>query len=289
MTWTTAAPVQKLRDRWPMANIAVETLDGWRRHQSSRNAAVLAYYGFLSVFPLVMVASAVLNVVLRNDPDLRDRILESAFSEVPVIGDQIRDQVGTIGGDIAAITIGVVIALWAATRAFNALQVAFDDVWEVPVDDRDNVALRRLKAVAGGFAIGSALVITGALTNLTGGGPLGYWALNIAALGVNMAVLTTMMRYLTAATLTTSMVWRGALLSAFGLLGLHLLGGFIVRRYLASASDTAGTFATVIALTAWINLLAIVSLLGAELNSARHRHRNGDTAIDTVSMGTVTR
>ncbi len=289
MTWTTAAPVQKLRDRWPMANIAVETLDGWRRHQSSRNAAVLAYYGFLSVFPLVMVASAVLNVVLRNEPDLRDRILESAFSEVPVIGDQIRDQVGTIGGDIAAITIGVVIALWAATRAFNALQVAFDDVWEVPVDDRDNVALRRLKAVAGGFAIGSALVITGALTNLPGGGPLGYWALNIAALGVNMAVLTTMMRYLTAATLTTSMVWRGALFSAFGLLGLHLLGGFIVRRYLASASDTAGTFATVIALTAWINLLAIVSLLGAELNSARHRHHNGDTAIDTVSMGTVTR
>jgi len=289
MTWTTAAPVQKLRDRWPMANIAVETLDGWRRHQTSRNAAVLAYYGFLSVFPLVMVASAVLNVVLRNEPDLRDRIMESAFSEVPVIGDQIRDQVGTIGGDIAAITVGVVIALWAATRAFNALQVAFDDVWEVPVDDRDNVAVRRLKAVAGGFAIGLALVITGALTNLPGGGPLGFWALNIAALGVNMAVLTTMMRYMTAATLTTPMVWRGALLSAFGLLGLHLLGGFIVRRYLASASDTAGTFATVIALTAWINLLAIVSLLGAELNSARHRHRNGDTAIDTVSMDTVTR
>lgn len=289
MTWTTSKPIQAIRDRWPLANLFVEMLDGWRRHQSARNAAVLAYFGFLSVFPLVMVASAALNVALRNDPDLRDRILESALSEVPVIGDQIRDQVGNISGDIVTITVGVLIALWAATRAFNALQVAFDDVWEVPVDHRDNTAVRRLKALGGGFAIASALVITGTLTNLPGGGPLGFWALNFAALGVNMVVLTTMMRFMTAADLTGAMVWRGALLSAFGLLGLHLLGGFIVRRYLASASDTAGAFATVIALTAWINLLAIVSLLGAEFNAARHRHHNGETAIDTVTMGTITR
>jgi YihY family inner membrane protein len=285
MTWTAWDRVVRLRRRHRGVNLAVEVLDGWRRHQSSRNASVLAYFGFLSLFPMVMVATTVLSIVLRNNPDLRDRIIESALSEVPVLGGQIASQAGSIEGDIVTLVIGLAIALWAATRAFTALQVAFDDVWEIPVDDRDGVPARRLKAVVAIVAIGSALAITGTLTNLPAGDPLSYWALNLAALGVNMAVLSSMMRLMTTAKPSVAMVWPGALFGAVGFTILHLTGALVVRRYLASASDVAGVFATVIALTAWINLLGIISLLGAELNAARHRLGNGTNAIDTVALG----
>jgi len=285
MTWTAWDRVVRLRRRHRGVNLAVEVLDGWRRHQSSRNASVLAYFGFLSLFPMVMVATTVLSIVLRNNPDLRDRIIESALSEVPVLGGQIASQAGSIEGDIVTLVIGLAIALWAATRAFTALQVAFDDVWEIPVDDRDGVPARRLKAVVAIVAIGSALAITGTLTNLPAGDPLSYWALNLAALGVNMTVLSSMMRLMTTAKPSVAMVWPGALFGAVGFTILHLTGALVVRRYLASASDVAGVFATVIALTAWINLLGIISLLGAELNAARHRLGNGTNAIDTVALG----
>ena len=47
MSWTTSDRVIALRERSPVIDIAVETLDGWRRHLSSRNASVLAFWSFL--------------------------------------------------------------------------------------------------------------------------------------------------------------------------------------------------------------------------------------------------
>lgn len=284
MTWLDSPRVTALRRRSWLIDLTVETLSGWKRHLSSRNAAVLAYYGFLATFPLIMIATAVLNIVLRNDDELRERLIDSALSELPVIGNQIRTQTGTLSGDVIAVITGGVIALWAATRTFTAVQLAYDDIWEIPVLDRSNSAIMRLKALAGILIIGSSLIITGTLSSYGWNGLREMLSI-LGVLAVNFTVLSLTMRFFPSRSPTFEMVWPGALTAALGFAVLQIAGTAIVRHYVASASDVAGVFATVFALMAWLNLHAMVALAGAEINSARARRRAGIEAVDIVVLG----
>ena len=57
----------------------------------------MTYYGFLSLFPLLLLLASVLGFVLSDNADLREQILDSTLSQFPVIGDQLRDPQGLQG------------------------------------------------------------------------------------------------------------------------------------------------------------------------------------------------
>lgn len=276
MTWVENDKVVDVRSRNAVIDVIVGVVAGFQRHQTPRNAAVLTYFGFLSIFPLFMVASSVLGFVLQNNESLRDDILDTAVSQIPVLGTQIADQSGSLEGNVWSVVIGLLITLWAATRAFAGLQNAFDDIWEVPLTERDNVAVKRGKGIVGIITIGSGLIVTTVLASLVSALPLpvgGQLLLVLGTMVVNGAVLWVMLRYLTAEDVALGEAWPGAVFGGIAFSTLQIFGSFLVQRFLSNASDTAGVFAGVFALMAWINLHAMVSLLAAELNAAIRRRR----------------
>lgn len=276
MTWVESDRVVSVRAKHPAADVLVGMLHGFQRHQTARNAAVLTYFGFLSIFPLFMVATSVLGFILQGNPRLQEDILDTAAAQIPVLGSQIEDQAGELEGSVPTVVIGLLIALWAATRAFSGVQNAFDDVWEIPLTERDNLAIRRGKAVVGIIVIGSGLIVTTGLSSIVSSVDLPFGGRALLALGtvvVNGSVLWVMLRFMTAARVSWRAAWPGALLGGIGFTTLQVLGTFIVTRFLASASDTAGVFAGVFALMAWINLHAFISLIAAELNGSISRRR----------------
>ncbi len=288
MSWTSSPRVLAWRERHATGDFALEVIDGWRRHQLNRSAAVLAHYGFLSIFPLLMVATAVLGLLLRNDENLRTRILDSAVAEIPVIGTQITQQAGSLSGGWWTIAIGFTVALWAATKAFAAVQYAYADIWEVPVDQRPNLAIIRLKALLGITIVGSGVAISGFVSSFALAG-LGHLLIVFMVFITYTATLLSMMRLMSSTTVTTAMALPGALFSGAALTALQLVGTWVVKRYLASASDVAGAFATVFALIAWLHLQAYATLIGVEISSALHRTRHGVRAVDVVTIGIIGR
>jgi uncharacterized BrkB/YihY/UPF0761 family membrane protein len=241
-----------------------------------RNAAVITYYGFLSVFPLFMVASAALALLLRTNEGLKEEILTTAVAQFPVIGTQIREESGALQGSVVAIVIGLLVTLWAATRAFVGVQSAFDDAWEIPINDRANIVITRVRALAGVGIIGTGIVgatIVSALAAAANIAILSRGGLALATVAINIAVLAVMIRTLTAAKVTWSMAVPGAVLGGVGFGFLQITGATIVSRYLASASDTTGVFGTVFALLGWLNLHAILTIAAVELNAALSRRQ----------------
>jgi len=274
--WTTWPWVRRLRATHPVIDIGAETADGFRLHLSMRNAAVLTYYGFVSVFPLFMVATSILAIVLRNNPQLQEKILDTAVAQFPVIGTEIRDQSGSLDGSLLAVTIGLLVTLWAATRAFAGVQSAFDDAWEVPIESRSNLAVTRVKALAGVGIIGTGIVCATVVSVLVSAIDLpgvGRAGLALATVAINIVVLNLMIRILTAAKVSWSMALPGAVLGGVGFAILQIAGAAIVGRYLSTAGDTSGTFATVFALLGWLNLHAILSIAAVEFNAALQRRR----------------
>jgi len=287
MPWTTNPKVTRLRRKSTLVDVVVETLDGFRLHQTGRNAAVLTYYGFLTLFPLFLAASTVLGYVLESKPEWRDKLLDSAIDSVPFIGDQIAS--GRIGGSWIALTIGLAAALWGSMKAFIGVQSAYDDTWEIEVDQRAKMPKQRLRAMIGLAAIGGSQVANVVLATFVSqaGLPLGGSILAVVGVFViNAAVVGTMYRYLTSADTTWKMIWPGTVFTASLYTLLQVLGSYLTTRMLESA-ETYGNFAGVLALLSWLSLHALISLFGAELNAALVRRREGRTAAGHTELTTT--
>jgi membrane protein len=278
MAWTTSDKVMEVRAKSAPVDVIVDTLDGWRRHLSGRNASVLAFFGFLSIFPLLLAATTILGFVLEGNEDLQQRIIDGALADIPVLGQELQNDPASLTGNWWALIIGLGGALWSSTKAFVALQGALDDVWEVSVDHRDAMPKQRGKALLGLAFIGAAQIGTIAIStvvNAAGLPTISRLALLAATVAINIAVVAAMYRYLTAATPTWGDVWPGAVGSGVAFSVLQYFGTAIVDRIQESASSTYGNFALVLGLVTWLSFLAIASLMMAELNAALVRRREG--------------
>ena len=281
MPWTTSDRMMDLRSKHPSIEIGVDTLDGWRRHLSGRNASVLAFFGFVSIFPLLLAATTILGFVLQDNEELQQRIIDGALADIPVLGQQLQNDPTSLNGSVWALVIGLAGALWGATKAFAALQAALDDVWEVEVDHRASLPAQRGKALLGILIIGGAQIVSIAMATLVTAAGLpnaGRVVLTVANVAVNIGVLGLMYRFLTAASPTWRDVWPGAVTAGVLYTLLQYYGTDITRRIIENSSDTYGQFALVLGLITWLSLLAIASIMSAELNAAIVRHRDGSLA-----------
>lgn len=255
------------RRRWAAFPFAVFKKFG--DDQAGNLAALIAYYGFFSLFPLLLVFVSVLGLILRGNSGLRDSIVHSALRDFPVIGDQIAQNIHAISGNGAALAIGIVGTLWAGMGVTQAAQNAMNQIWDVPRKDWPNFFKSRLRGLLMLAILGSLTVGATFMSGLsTSGGP----AAVMAALGIggsfllNLALFLVAYRVLTVRDLRWKEVFPGAGVAAVIWTAMQGLGGYYVTHQLKSASDVYGTFALVIGLLVWLYLGAQITLLAAEIN-----------------------
>lgn len=242
--------------------------------QAGYLAATLAYYGFFSVLPLLLVLTTVLGFTLRGHPHLQTQIVHSALGQFPVIGHELRTQ--SLKGNALGLVIGVAAALWAGIGAVLAAENAMNQLWGVPFKRRPDFFRARLRALLLLAALGGGILAT---TALAGFGSVGShygiaWKVVSIALStvLNFGLFWVALRVLTARDVTWSNLRGGAISAAIAYEALQLLGGYYVGHVLKNASNTYGTFALVIGLLSFIYLAAHVGLLAAEGNVVASRH-----------------
>jgi YihY family inner membrane protein len=256
------------RRRWLAFPVAVVKKYG--EDQAGQKAALLAYYGFFSLFPLLLVAVTVLGFLLHGSSDLGQRIVDSAVGQFPVIGDELGRSVGQsrLRGSGLALAVGVLFALWGGLGVAEAAQAAMNGIWNVPRRRYPNFLLRRLRGLAwlailgGGLLLASVVSGFAAAADTAWSGPAGV----AASTAVNALLFLVGFRVLTVRNVSLRTLLPGALLAAVAWALLQWLGGWYVARQLSRASATYGAFALVIGLLSWLYLASTVTLLAAELN-----------------------
>ena len=93
---------------------------------------------------------------------------------------------------------------------------------------------------------------------------IGGYALTLA---LNFGLYVAAFRFLTTATIPTRSLWLGAAVGAVFLTILSLVGGIYINHVVSRASNTYGTFATVIGLLVWLHLIAQLTIYAAEINT----------------------
>ena len=100
--------------------------------QAGNLAALISYYAFFSLFPLMLVLVTVLGMALQRNTELREAIQASALANFPVIGEEISANVHALDATGLTLAIGIALALWAGLGVLKAMQTAMNEVWNVP-------------------------------------------------------------------------------------------------------------------------------------------------------------
>jgi membrane protein len=236
-------------------------------------AALVAYFGFFSLFPLLLAFVTILSMALRGNDALQHRIEGSALAQLPVVGAQVSQNVHTIAGSGLTLFLAIALAIWAGIGVLRAMQTGMNAIWNVPHHRRPGIVPSVVRALIMLVVLGLILVAS-ATAGIAGAGSHTWWGvlLGIAASLVLYFVLFGLaFTILTSEDLSWRDVWPGAAVAAVAWTVLQAIGGYIVSHQLRGASQTYGTFATVIGLMAWLYLAAQMTFYAAEINVVRRR------------------
>jgi YihY family inner membrane protein len=239
-------------------------------------AALLTYYGFLSLFPLLLLLVTVLGLVAGGNPSLTHSVEHSALSEFPVVGQQLGANIHQLHNRSAlGLIIGIVGLAWGSQGAVQSGQHAMAEIWNIPKVDRPGYVARLGRTGATLAVVGTFLLVSTALAGVltVGSRPATQVALGVVAVAVvNVAVYIAAFRLLTPGQIPTRSLWPGAVVGGVGWTLLQYAGGLLVEHALRNSSQVYGFFAAVLGLLAWIYLGAQLTLYAAESNVVRSRH-----------------
>lgn len=237
-------------------------------------AALLTYYGFLALFPLLLLLVTGLGFLLAHDPDLERRVVDSALSEFPIIGDQLGRSVNALRGSGFALAVGVIGLVWGSLGVSQATQHAMAEVWNIPGRHRPGFfpRLARSLLILGVLAIG--LAATTVLSGLNASvGPAPYWRvlMFLATASINAGIFLLGYRLLTPKQVASRDLVAGSLLAGVGWSTLQAIGGYLVAHQLRQTSEVYGFFAIVLGLLFFLYLGAQLTVYAAEVNVVRAR------------------
>jgi YihY family inner membrane protein len=258
------------RHRWLAFLAAVVKKFGEDR--AGQLAALIAYYGFFALFPLLLVFVTVLGFVLQGNASAQESVLHSTLSQFPIIGEELQHNVHSLRGSGVGLAIGVLGSLLAGLGITGAAQNAFNAVWHVPHKDRPNLLRWRLRGLALLLTLGTLTIVSTAVAGyVTADGPSALAAIGgvLVALAANLLLFFTAFRLLTAREVSTRELFPGVIVAAVLWQILQHVGGYYVAHVVRHAKETSGLFAFVLGLLSWLYLGSQVTLFAMEISVVR--------------------
>jgi membrane protein len=265
----------RLQQRNRVLSAAVATYKKFSDDQAGNLAALIAYYAFASLFPLLLVAVTVIDLIASHDAAARDK-LTSALGSYPVIGPQLEKSVSHgLTGTGFALVIGIVLTLYGARGVATAMQNAMDTVWGVPQFRRPKMPWSLLRSLGLIAVIGPGQLATTALSSVAGGadhlpGVLSRIGAILIALVLNIVLFWLGFRLATSREIATRDLRLSAILAAVSWQVLQVLGGYFLAHQ-ARTNSAYGTFGVVLGLLTWFYLEAQITLYVVELTVVRSR------------------
>lgn len=246
--------------------------------QGNYLAAILTFYAFLSIFPLLLLGTSILGFILDGRPTLQDQVLDSALGQFPIIGDALGRPEG-ITGSTGGIVVGSLTALYGALGLGLALQNVQSAAWAVPRNSRPHPVMTRVNslfilAVAGTAIftvfVGSAVLTETRLVGELSGYTWFHWLVRLLSIALLGSMMTVLLRMAAARAIrdrgiraapggfTVAVMWQF----------LQYIGTVYVTNVLASAhrNNMTETFGVVLGLMGLLYIGAIMGVLGIEVN-----------------------
>ena len=268
-----AARLDRLQRRHPVVGFPIGVAYKFFDDQGAYLAAIVTYYAFVAIFPLLLIASSVLGFLLQGNPQAEEALLDSALGTFPIVGTQLGRPEG-LQGSASAVVIGSLAAMYGVLGLAAAAQHALNVAWAVPRNSRFNPFVGRFRGLISFLFAGLAIILTtlvsvglsnlgtlqsGVETWVERGGKLG-------AATLTAVVLSLMMRYTTARRPSLRTCLPGAVVIAALWQGLQFAGAAYVTGVINATSEMNGIFALVLGLVGLLFLASVSFVIGVEFS-----------------------
>jgi uncharacterized BrkB/YihY/UPF0761 family membrane protein len=227
----------------------------------------LGWYGFLSIYPLLLVIITVLGFI--GVASLGTSLV-STLHQFPVVGSQFNPEHSSLlHGSLVGLVVGLITLTYGAQGVTQTAQAAMAAAWNIPQVTLPGLLARLGRSLWALSVIGTTFVANAALAAFVTGTGHATPIRTVALLGmlvVNLFGYVGSFRSLTPKGIATPLLVPGALVGALGFTALITAGSGLIQHQLRHSSSTYGQFGAVIGLVGFLLLLAKISLYGAELN-----------------------
>jgi membrane protein len=272
---TVRALGDELSHRWRWLEVALQVNGRFNEVHGGYVASAITLAAFLSLFPLLLVLTAVAGFVQSSGTDVAGEVVSQlglTGEAASTITDGVRQAEESRR---AASVVGFVGLLWSGLGVVGALEHAYGATWQATargIKDR----LFALGWLAGAVTLFVASFALTAVVNLV---PL-LAPLNLVVGGATSFLLF----WWTSRVLSSRDVgWRplvpGAIAAAVGFEVLKAVGAFYVPRVVASSSALYGSIGVVFAVLAWLFLLGRLVVYSSCLNVVLWERRHGTVSV----------
>lgn len=262
--------LNRLQQNQPVLGRPIAVIKKFSDDDGGHLAALMTYYGFLSLFPLLIIATAVSQIIAQDSTELRDQLIHSVTSYFPTIGDNLAASLQTPARTGIAVVIGLAVAFYGARGIANSVQNALHIVWGVPRHKRAGFPKSLLRSlgiiVFAGLGLMLSAILSGYATNST----LPFIikiTLGTAGFIMLFAVFWGIFTFGSSARKRPIANIPGAIIAALGMQLLQAIGSYIVANQLNRLTGLYAQFGTVLALLFWIYLQAQVFVFALVYNT----------------------
>jgi len=270
--------IDRIQRRHPVLGFPQAVFKRYGEDNGGWVGALISYYGFFSLFPMLVVLVTVASWVLRDRPDLLHSVLSAIWSKLPfaaaTLEKNVDDEVQKLRGNGWVMIASLLVTLWGATGVVRVLQDAVNTVWGVARFRRPGFLPKIARGLGILVLLGLGLLITGVVAGLTVAVHFPVVALVfVAVVNVVLATVMTLMVYRLsiAADVSNRDLVPGSVIMGLGAYGLTLVAGVYVQRVVTRVSGIYGPFASTIGLLAYVSLVVQLFVLATEVNVVRAR------------------
>lgn len=264
------------QQKFPPAAFVFGVVKKFGDDRGSSLCALLAFYGFLSLFPLLLLLVTALGFFGASQHSLVHRIESSAFSQFPIVGTKLSTNVHALRDhSVLGLVVGIVGVLWGSQGAMQTAQFAQAEIWNIPGVVRPNFWARLGRTAGMVVVLGAFVLATSVLAGIVTIGHHGSLAALgafVVSLGLNIVLFLVAFRVLTPHQIPWREMVPGALAGGTGWTVLQYVGGILIEHALRNTSKEYGTFALVLGMLGFLYIAAEICVYAAELNVVKSRH-----------------
>lgn len=243
--------------------------------RAGRQAALLTYYGFLSLFPLLLVLTTLTTVLGSGHPHLQSTIITDTTNYFPVLGSQLSEHIHTLHRNGLTLIIGIILTLYGSRGVADAFRSGVQIIWRVPAKERPGFPKSLLKDLIIMLVGGAGFVLAAVCTGLAAGVGHGV-VFRLLSAAVDLFMLFWLFTFLLNISLPRHVPIRdtrsAALVAALGLVILQAAGGYLLKRELHSLDALYSYFAIALGLLFWLYLQAQVLYYAVEVAAVHVGH-----------------
>jgi membrane protein len=236
-----------------------------------RLAALLTYYGFLALFPLLLLAVAILAEVLKAHPALRHDLIEQLVPDY--LRPDVEQALRRLPPSGVPLLVGALALLWSCTGGVLAGADALNRIWAIPHRVRPGLPHRYVRVL-----VMLAVTLLGAgtvagLATLSSSLLQPDWVQRLgSAAGTFIVLLLVLMlahKLLIARPRPIRQIWDGAALAALALTAAFDLGASILPTLIARSGPVYGSFATVVGIFSLLYIVGQALVFSGEISAVR--------------------